>query len=83
MDSAALGNPENVALVKAQLQDDSSVLSEVVGEPASEAALAAMLKMRLEKRRLRKRADDEDGVAMTAKAEGEGNADIEGADIEK
>jgi hypothetical protein len=48
-------NPENVAIIKDQLKSDTSVLSEAVGKPAREKALAAMLSMRLQKRRLRKR----------------------------
>jgi hypothetical protein len=55
--NAAFKNPENVAIIEEQLADDSSVLSDTVGKPAREAALAAM---QSQKPSLEKRTDSTD-----------------------
>jgi hypothetical protein len=54
------------------LSDDSSVLSDTVGKPAREAALADMLSKSNQKRRLRKRAS---AIEMVERTTGSG-ADI-------
>jgi hypothetical protein len=71
---AAFLNPENVAIIKDQLKSDTSVLSDSVGKLAREDALAAMLSMRLQKRRLRKRSP---GTGFSTPADADDAGDIE------